>query len=83
VEADGFSVKLPVAAAVTVNETVVVADRLPDVPVMVTVEVPTVADELAEKVTTLVPVVGFVPKDALTPLGSPEAASVTSPVNPH
>jgi hypothetical protein len=38
--------------------------------------------ELAVNVTTLVDVVGLVPKLAVTPLGRPEAESVTDPVNP-
>ena len=54
----------------------------PDVPVMVTVAVPVVAVELAVSVTTLVEVVGLVPKVALTPDGKPEADKVTLPVNP-
>jgi len=55
---------------------------VPDVPVMVTVEVPVVAVELAVKVTTLVDVVGLVPNVAVTPEGKPEAERVTLPVNP-
>lgn len=54
----------------------------PEVPVMVTVEVPVVAVELAVNVTELVDVVGFVPKLAVTPEGKPEADRVTLPVNP-
>jgi len=65
-----------------VSASVVVAVRLPEVPVMVTVEVPVVAVELAVRVSTLVPVVGLVPKVAVTPLGKPDAASVTLPENP-
>jgi len=76
------SVKLGVAVALTVSARVVVAVRLPEVPVMVTVDVPVVAVALAVKVSTLVPVVGFVPNAAVTPLGKPEAASVTLPLNP-
>jgi len=76
------SVKLAVAVAFTVRETVVVAVRLPEVPVIVTVEVPVVAVELAVSVSTLVPLVGFVPNAAVTPLGRPDAARVTLPVNP-
>lgn len=49
---------------------------------MVTVEVPVVAVELAVNVTELVDVVGLVPKLAVTPLGRPEADSVTLPVKP-
>ena len=75
-------VKFGVAVALTVRARVVVAVRLPEVPVMVTVELPVVAVELAVRVSTLVPVVGFVPKAAVTPLGRPEAARVTLPVNP-
>ena len=49
---------------------------------MVTVAVPVVAVELALKVTTLVDVVGLVPKLAVTPEGRPDADKVTLPVNP-
>ena len=52
------------------------------IPVMVTVDVPVVAVELALKVTTLVDVVGLVPKVAVTPEGNPEADKVTLPVKP-
>ncbi len=75
-------VKLGVSSALTVSETVVLAVRLPEVPVMVTVDAPVVAVELAVNVSALEPVVGFVPKDAVTPLGKPDAASVTLPENP-
>jgi hypothetical protein len=61
---------------------VVLAVRLPEVPVMVTVDVPAVAELLAVSVSTLEAVVGLVPKDAVTPLGKPEAANVTLPLNP-
>src|SRR5215472_7456034 len=54
----------------------------PEVPLMVTVNAPVVAVLLAVNVTTLLPVVGFVPNAAVTPLGKPEAARVTLPVNP-
>jgi hypothetical protein len=76
------SVKLGDAAALTVRAIEVVAVRLPEVPVMVTVAAPVVAVLLAVSVSTLVPVVGFVPNAAVTPLGKPDAASVTLPVNP-
>ena len=48
----------------------------------VTVVVPVVAVLLAVKVSPLVEVVGFVPNEAVTPLGSAEFESVTDPVNP-
>ena len=54
----------------------------PEVPVIVTVAIPVVAELLALSVTTLVPVVGLVPNSAVTPLGRPEAAKVTLPANP-
>ena len=49
---------------------------------IVTDVVPVVAVALAVKVTTLVPVVGFVPKLAVTPLGSADVESDTLPVKP-
>ena len=66
----------------TVNAMVAVAVRVPDIPVMVTVDVPTVAELLAVSVSTLDALVGLVPKEAVTPLGKPEAARVTLPLNP-
>ena len=51
-------------------------------PVIVTELVPVVAVELAVKVTTLVPVVGFVPKLAVTPDGRADVDRVTLPVKP-
>jgi hypothetical protein len=49
---------------------------------MVTVDEPVVAELLAVKVTTLIPVVGLVPKAAVTPVGNPEAVRMTLLVNP-
>lgn len=66
----------------TVSTIDVLAVKVPELPLMVTVEVPAVAELLAANVTTLVPVVGLVPNVAVTPLGRPDAASVTLPVNP-
>jgi hypothetical protein len=83
-----LSVELPpptinVGAAFTVSATVAVAVNEPEVPVIVTVTgPPTVAVLAAVSVTTLDPVAGFVPNDAVTPLGSPLAERVTLPVNP-
>lgn len=81
-DADELRLKPVVTLALTVRAIVVLAVVLPEVPLMVTVEVPEVAVLLAAKVTTLLPVVGFVPKVAVTPLGKPEAAKVTLPVKP-
>jgi hypothetical protein len=65
-----------------VSEIVVAFDKLPEVPVMVTVAVPVVAVALAVNVTVLVVVAGFVLNDAVTPLGSPDADKLTLPLNP-
>ena len=66
-----------------VSETLVLAVRVPEVPVMVTGTGPAAAAVLAAvRVNTLLPVAGLVPNAAVTPVGSPEAASVTVPVNP-
>ena len=54
----------------------------PDVPVTVTVAVPVVAEPLADNVKILEPVVLLGLKDAVTPLGRPEAAKLTLPVKP-
>ena len=71
-----------VLAPVTVRAMVVVAVKLPEVPVMVTVAVPAVAELLAVSDRTLVVVVLVGLKDAVTPLGSPEATKLTLPVKP-
>ena len=69
-----------VPVELTVSAMVVDAVSVPEVPLMVIVEVPAAAVLLATNVTTLVPVVGLVPNVAVTPVGSPEAASVTLPL---
>jgi len=70
----GFADRVKFGAAVTVRETVVVAVKLPEVPVTVTVDVPATAVPPAVRVRTLVLVVGFVANAALTPVGKPDAA---------
>jgi len=74
------TVKFP--GAFTVSAMGVVALRLPSVPVTVTAAVPVAAVALAVKVIVLVPVAGLGLNAAVTPLGRPEAARVTLPVNP-
>jgi len=71
----------PVVLELTVSVMDVLAVSVPELPVMVTVDVPAVAEALAVRVSRLLPVVGLVPKVAVTPLGKPEAARVTLPVN--
>jgi hypothetical protein len=72
-----------IVSAFTVIETVVVALRLPDVPVTVTVVGPrTAAELLAASVNTWVPAAGPAVKVAVTPLGNSVAVSATVPLNP-
>src|SRR5580658_2704745 len=78
----GVADKVKLGGTFTVRLMLVVAVKLPDVPVMVTVAAPVVAVALAARVNTLLPVVGFVPNVAVTPVGRPEAARVTLPVKP-
>jgi hypothetical protein len=61
---------------------VVVLDKPPEVPLTVTMTVPVLAVALAVSVKTLVFAVLVVLKDAVTPLGNPEADKATVPVNP-
>ena len=63
-----------------VSAMVVLALRLPEAPVMVTVDVPTAAELAAAKVT--VRLVATVMNVAVTPAGSPEAVSATAPAKP-
>ena len=66
----------------TVRESAVELDRLPDEPVMVTVAVPVVAVPVAVNVRVLVPVVLAGLNDALTPVGRPDADKPTLPLKP-
>jgi hypothetical protein len=79
---EALMVKFGVAGAFTVSASVVVATTLPEVPLMVTVTVPRVALLLAVRVSVLVVVVLVGLNPAVTPLGSPDAARLTLPVNP-
>ena len=78
----GVAVRAKFPSGFTVRVIVVVAFRLPEVPVMVTVAVPTFAVALAVNVTTLDDVAGFALNRAVTPLGNPLAVSKTFPENP-
>ena len=66
----------------TVRSTEAVLLRLPEVPVMVTVDVPNVAELAALSFSVLVLVVLAGVKDAVTPAGRLVAARATVPVNP-
>ncbi len=65
-----------------VSERVAVLVKAPDVPVMVTVDVPVVTVALEVSVNVLVPAVLLGLKEAVTPLGKPEADKLTLPVKP-
>jgi hypothetical protein len=67
---------------VTVSEIVVAFDKLPDVPVIVTEAVPVAALLLAVRVKALVLGVLLGLKDAVTPLGRPDADKLTLPLKP-
>src|SRR5258706_8819142 len=69
-------------AGVTDSVIVVELVRVPDVPVMVSVDVPVVAIALAVSVKVLVLVGLLGLKEAVTPLGKPEADKFTLPVKP-
>ena len=75
-----MSVKL--GGAATVKLRVAVLARLPEVPVMVTVDVPNVAVAPAVRVSVPGVVVVALLNDAVTPAGKPEAARATAPLKP-
>ena len=77
---DGAIVK-PLAA-LTVRPMVAVPLRLPEVPVMVTVEAPGTAVTPAVNVSVLAVVAVAGLKEAVTPAGSPDAARATVPAKP-
>jgi hypothetical protein len=76
------SVKFAAGAGFTVRAIAVAFDKLPEVPVIVTVTAPVVAVLLAVSVNVLVAVAGFVLNDAVTPLGKPDADKLTLPLKP-
>jgi hypothetical protein len=78
----GDAERLKLGAAPTVRETVVAWLRLPDVPVMVTVDAPMAAPLLTVTVRLLVVVAEAGLNDAVTPVGRPEADKLTLPLNP-
>ncbi len=86
-DSDIVNVGVPVVAGLTVNAIVAVCVSEPDVPVTVMVAVPVVAVALAASVSVLVVlplaagVTGFALNAAVTPLGRPDAASVTALAN--
>lgn len=77
----GEAASMKVGAAATVNAIVVVSVRLPDLPVIVIVEVPAAAVLAAANVSVLLPAV-IAPKVAVTPVGRPDADNATVPLKP-
>jgi hypothetical protein len=78
----GLAESTKVGDALTVSAMVVVSDKLPDVPVTVTVVDPVFAVAVAVKVKVLLDDAGFGLKAAVTPPGKPDAEKVTLPVKP-
>jgi hypothetical protein len=76
----GESVKL--GTALTVSENDVLAVKVPEVPVTVTVTVPAETALPTIRVSVLEVVAGFGLKDAITPMGSPEADKLTLALKP-
>lgn len=69
--------------AVTVSSIEVSSNKLPDIPVIVTVTGPsTVAELVAVMVSTSVPLMVPGAKLCVTPLGNPVAVKLTAPLNP-
>ena len=82
VKASGASARVKVTAS-TVKAMDAVAMMLPEVPVIVTVAGPGVAELLAVSVSKTVPVEGLGLKEAVTPLGRPDAVKLMLPLNPY
>ena len=69
--------------ALMLSKTVAFWVILPEVPVMVSVLVPTAAELLAVRVSVLALVAGFGENAAVTPEGRPETERLTLPLNPY
>jgi hypothetical protein len=78
----GEADRLKVGGKATVSEIVAVLLKLPDIPVMVTGNVPVIAVAAAVKVNVLVLAVEAGLKEAVTPLGRPDADKLTLAVKP-
>jgi hypothetical protein len=78
----GAAVSVKLGGTCTVSWIVVVWVKVPEMPVTVTVAGPVAAVALAVKVSVLLLVAGLGLNFAVTPLGSPEAESVTLALKP-
>ena len=77
----GDAVTVKRGAAATVKLIVAALRKLPDAPVTVTVEVPSTAERLAVSVNVGGLVALAALKDAVTPVGRPDAVKITVPLN--
>ncbi len=78
----GDAARVKLCGTFTATDSVVLADKLPDVPMTVTVALPRAAELDAVRLSVLVPEVAPGLNDAVTPLGRPEAEKETLPLNP-
>jgi hypothetical protein len=78
----GLAERVKFGGAETVRERVVAFDKLPEVPVTVSVKVPVAAVLLADNVNMLALVVLLGAKEAVTPPGRPEADKLTLELKP-
>ena len=77
----GIAARVKLGGGLTVSAIVALFVKVPEVPAMVTVDVPAVAVLAALKVTVLLPA-AIAPKVAVTPAGRPDAANATVPLKP-
>ena len=88
-DAPSFKLRLPIevemvkVGALTLSWKVLVTVWEPEVPVTVTVLVPTGAEAATLSVSVLLKFVELGEKEAVTPLGSPETERFTFPVKPY
>ena len=78
----GAAANVKPGPAFIVKLTLTVVDTIPEVPVTVTVVVPTAAAEVALNVATLVVEVDTGPNETVTPVGRVDVVKVTLPVKP-
>jgi len=78
----GDADRVKFGGGVTVRESVVLCDKLPETPVTVAVKVPRAAVLLDVSVNALVLAVLLGLNDAVTPLGRPDADKLTLPLKP-
>jgi len=78
----GVAARVKPGGGLTVRAIVALLVKVPDVPVIVTVDVPAAAVLVAVNVSVLLPAV-TAPNVAVTPVGRPDAVSATAPLKPE